>query len=182
MNVLVALLCIHTPDFVKKRALRELFIATAAAFGCNAPPIDKLSYAECLRQFALFTQGEVEALIRNGGDVEAMQDRLCQQACQLGRRYARLLRIRTLEDMKVIGRILYRVLDIDFHSDPCGEVVISRCYFSCFYSSPVCRVMSAVDRGLFAGLSGGGQLVFSSRITEGQPCCMARFALQEEAR
>ena len=37
--------------------------------------------------------------------------------------------------------------------------------------------MSAMDRGLLAGLAGGGELAFSQRITEGHPCCRARFAL-----
>ena len=75
-----------------------------------------------------------------------------------------------------IGRVLYRILDIDLQGDARGEVVISRCYFSRFYSGEVCRLMSAMDRGLFAGLSNGGELTFSSRITEGQPCCRAHFA------
>jgi hypothetical protein len=74
-----------------------------------------------------------------------------------------------------IGRVLYRILDIDLQGDARGEVVISRCYFSRFYSAEVCRLMSAMDRGLFAGLSNGGELTFSSRITQGQPCCRAHF-------
>ena len=37
--------------------------------------------------------------------------------------------------------------------------------------------MSAMDRGLLAGLAGGGDLIFSQRITEGYTCCRARFAV-----
>ena len=63
----------------------------------------------------------------------------------------------------------------DLQGDARGEVVINRCYFSRFFSSEVCRLMSAMDAGLFAGLSNGGVLTFSCRITEGQPCCRAHF-------
>ncbi len=80
-----------------------------------------------------------------------------------------------------LGRSLYDILDIDFDGSDSGsgsgEITISRCYFSSFYSPEVCQVMSAMDRGLLAGLAGGGELVFIERITEGQPCCRARFTL-----
>ena len=74
-----------------------------------------------------------------------------------------------------LARVLYRLLDIEFQGDEVGDVVVSRCYFSRFYSGQVCQVMSAVDRGLFAGLSDGRQLLFSARITEGQGRCRAHL-------
>jgi hypothetical protein len=70
-------------------------------------------------------------------------------------------------------------LDIDFQGDEKGEVLISHCSLSRYYSPDTCRVMSAMDRGLLAGLSGGKQLVFSARITEGQACCRAYLGAQE---
>lgn len=179
MNVAVLLLQHHTPTFVKKRALHDLFVATAAAFGCTAPPQRGLSYREGLRLFAHFTQSQVEAAMRDGRDLAAVEQRLYEHARRLGEKYARLLHIRNQVEMMVIGRLLYAMLEIDFASNPQGDVVIRRCYFSRFYSGPVCRVMSAMDRGLFAGLSQGGQLCFAARITEGSPCCVARFTLPE---
>lgn len=180
MNIAVLLLQWYTPTFVKKRALHDLFVATAAAFGCTAPPHKGLSYYECLRLFAQFTQNQVEAVIRNGGDLAAVEGCLYEHARRLGEKYARLLHIRSQAEMMVIGRLLYAMLEIDFESNPQGDVVIRRCYFSHFYTGPVCRVMSAMDRGLFAGLSQGGQVHFAARITEGSPCCLARFTLPEQ--
>lgn len=190
MNFLLSVLQIHTPTFVKKRALKELFHSTAAAFGCQAPPLDGLSPDECLSQYALFTQSHVEELVRSdqtsgaSGTSEALrllQERLYLNACQLGQTYGRMLHLRTIEEVMATGRILYRILGIDFQGNVQGDVVISRCNFSRFYSGQVCQIMSAMDCGLFAGLSGGGQLVFTSRITEGQPCCRARFTLGDRA-
>lgn len=179
MNIAVKLLQQYTPTFVKKWALHDLFVATAAAFGCTAPPDKGLAYRACLRLYARFTQGQVEAMIRDGCDLAAVEQRLYEDARQLGEKYARLLHIRSQAEMMVVGRLLYGMLEIDFQSDAQGDVVIRRCYFSPFYTGPICRVMSAMDRGLFAGLSQGGQLCFAARITEGAPCCLARFTLPE---
>ena len=182
MNLLLPLLQIYTPMCVKKRALKELFNFTAAAFGCQVPPIEGLSPDECLYQYTMFTQGHVEAFIQGGHDLQALQERLYVNAYQLGQMHGQMLRVRTIEEVMAMGRILYRILGIEFQGNAQGAVVISHCYFSRFYSGQVCRIMSAMDQGLFAGLSGGGQLVFTSRITEGQPCCRARFTLQEGAK
>lgn len=177
MNIAVWLLHWYTPTFVKKWALHDLFVATAAAFGCPAPTHKGLAYQDCLRLFAQFTQSQVATLIRDGHNLAAVEQRLYEHAYQLGEKYARLLPIRSQAEMMVIGRLLYSILDIDFQSNAQGDVTIRRCYFSRFYTGPVCRVMSALDRGLFAGLSQGGQLHFSTRLTEGSPCCLACFTL-----
>ena len=177
MNCAVRLLRWHTPTFVKKWALHDLFTATATAFDCPAPPYKGLSYRECLQRYAQFTQSQVEAMIRNGQDLAVAEQRLYESARRLGERYARLLPIHSQAEMMAIGRLLYAILDIDFQSNAQGDVVICRCYFSDFYTGPICRVMSAMDRGLFAGLSQGGQLRFSAQITDGAPCCLARFTI-----
>ena len=81
----------------------------------------------------------------------------------------------TTEEVMIMGRILYRVIGIDFQGTGEGEMIINHCFFSKLYSSQVCQVISSLDQGVFVGLSGGRQLVFSQRITEGQPCCKASF-------
>jgi len=58
-------------------------------------------------------------------------------------------------------------------------VTVKRCYFSQFYSGSVCDLISALDDGVFSGLSGGGRLVFSERLTEGNACCRAKLRLGE---
>lgn len=182
MSLLLHLLEARTPPFVQPLALALLARSTAAAFGCRVPPMRGLSTDERLHRYALFTAERAEEVIRGGHDVDAFEARLYEQAYGLGRVHGRLLGIRTVEETMTIGRILYRTLEIDFHGDARGDVTIARCYFSDFYSPQVCRLMSAMDRGLFAGLSGGGQLVFSTRITEGHDCCHGHFAAREHIK
>jgi hypothetical protein len=176
MGILVSMLQIYMPDFVKKIALTQLFNSTAAAFEAEAPPLAGLTSAECLAQYARFAQTQAEQRLRDGREVEAVAQRLYRNAVEMGRRHSKWLRPGTVQDVMAIGRVLYRILGIDLQGDARGEVVIHRCYFSRFYSGEVCQLMSAMDRGLFAGLSNGGDLTFTSRITEGQPCCRAHFA------
>ena len=181
MNPLGRLLQHHTPEIVRREALAQLFRAAAEAFQCDAPPLGGLSSDERLHRFALFTRDQVAGAHGRaplpGRDLEAVRERLYRNAYTLGRRTGRLLSVRDVRDTMAVGRVLYRILDIDFQGDARGDVVISHCYFSGFYSGPVCQVMSAMDWGLLAGLAGGGQLVFSTRITEGLPCCRAHFAM-----
>ena len=57
-----------------------------------------------------------------------------------------------------------------------GEIVVTDCYFSRFYTPEQCAVMSSVDSGIIAGLCGGGTLTFTERITEGCRRCRACFS------
>ena len=176
MGLLVSALQIYMPDFVKKTALTQLFNATAAAFEAEVPSLAGLDSEECLARYARFAQTLAEQRLRDGREVETVAQRLYRNAVEMGRLNRKLLRPGAVQDVMAIGRVLYHILDIDFQGDARGEVVINRCYFSRFYSGEVCRLMSAMDRGLLAGLWNGGELTFSSRITEGQPCCRAHFA------
>lgn len=181
MNLLITLLAMHTPQRVKRWALVDLFDVTAAAFESDVPPLAGLSPDECLLQYALFTQHHTESLIRNGQDLDYVQHRLYQGARELGAIQHTRFRIHTVRDVMAMGRVLYRVLGIDFRGDAQGEIVIKHCYFSRFYTSQSCQIMSAMDRGLFDGLMGGGQLQFSARITDGQATCQARLRRREDA-
>ncbi len=181
MSLLVSALQIYTPEYVRKRALAELFNFTAAAFEAQTPAIAGLDSRACLAEYARFTQSLAERRLRDRDDVECVERRLYRNAVEMGRLHGRLLRLRSVRDVMAIGRVLYRILDIDFHGDARGAVVIDRCYFSRYYSPDVCHLMSAMDRGLFAGLSNGGELTFTSRITEGQPSCRAHFGWEQKA-
>jgi hypothetical protein len=163
----------------RKWALAALFRATARAFGRQPPPIARLPADECVARYAAFTQSEAEALLRSGNELGAVQERLYRSAYRLGRACRWVSCTRTVEDALALGRALYRTLDIDFQGNEQGEVLISHCSLSRHYSPDTCRVMSAMDRGLLAGLSGGQQLVFSARITEGQTFCRAYLVAQE---
>ncbi len=176
MSLLIRALDVHTPEFVKKTALTQLFQFTAEAFQAAVPPIAGLASEACLAEYARFTQTHAELRLRDGHGVEAVEQRLHRNAVEMGQRYEKWLRLSTVADVMAAGRVLYRILATDFHGDAHGDIVIQRCYFSQFFSSDVCRLMSAMDAGLFAGLSNGGELTFTQRITEGRPCCRAHFS------
>ncbi len=176
MRSMLPRLLSHMPTVVKRELLVLLFRATAAAFGRNMPRLRGMSRDECLLQYARFTADQTAEVLHAGDDLAGLQERLYRNAYRLGRVPGRLLGLNSIDAVMGLGRFLYSLLDIELEGDDCGEIVISRCYFSRFYSPEVCRVMSAMDRGLFAGLAGGGELVFSARITEGQACCRAHFA------
>ncbi len=182
MSLPVRLMDLYTPAWVKRRALNQLLAYTAAAFQCRPPSTKGLSLEARLRLYALYTQGQVEERLGRREDLAALQERLYWSAYQLGRMHGKMLRAQSIEQVMALARVLYRILRIDFRGDVRGEVTIRRCYFSRFYSAQVCSVMSAMDRGLVAGLSDGGRLVFSARITEGEPCCRARLVVPEGSR
>ncbi|MCC6188463.1 MAG: hypothetical protein IT318_05485 [Anaerolineales bacterium] len=165
------------PVSARRLALARLFRSTAAAFQHEMVSLRGLSREQCLREYARFTAERAEAALRGEDDLARIEARLYRNAYRLGRGLGRLLGIRGIADAMTVGRLLYDLLDIDFEGSAGGEITISRCYFSAVYSPEVCGVMSAMDHGLLAGLAGGGDLVFVQRLSEGAPCCRARFAL-----
>jgi hypothetical protein len=177
MDSLLPRLLAHTPSFVKRQALDQLFRATATAFQSEMPRLRGLSREQCLLAYARFTSRRAEEALRQVNDLSELQARLYENAYRLGRMPGSLLRVRSVDDIMALAHFLYGILDIEFEGDGSGEITIGRCYFSSFYSPEVCQAMSAMDRGLLAGLAGGGELVFSQRITEGHARCRARFTL-----
>lgn len=175
MSLPLKLLQLYVPAFFKRRALRELFEATARAFGREMPPLKGLSFDQRLRQYATFTAQQAEEALR-GEEVSALKARLRQNAYQLGAGLRKNFGITRMEEVMGLARILYRSIGIEFQGNPEGEITIRRCYFSHFYSPQVCQLISALDEGLLAGLAGGGRLSFSARISEGSPVCKACLA------
>ncbi len=167
---------LYVPAPVRRRELEELFGRTAAAFGQPVPAPRGRSVRGRLRDFARATRDWAEAALADGRDLGAIDDRLYRSALHLGRVYRARLGIGSLADALAAARAIYRGLGIDLRADPrTGSIVVRRCAFSGCYSAPVCRVISALDRGLLAGLSGGGELRFSERITEGHGRCRAEL-------
>jgi hypothetical protein len=108
-------------------------------------------------------------------ELAEIQRRLYDGAYRMGQELRRTFRIANTGDALAAARVLYRALGIDLRATPAGKVTVHRCFFSDYYSSPVCQVIASLDEGIFAGLSGGGQLAFTRRITEGHECCKAEF-------
>ncbi len=177
MNPWLSRLLGHTPAIVRRQALLQLFGATAAAYQCGMPRLSGLSREQCLLAYARCTAEAAEVALRDETGLAALQERLYRNAYRLGRTPGRLLRVHDVAGVMALARSFYGILDIDFVGNERGEIAIGRCYFSSYYTPDVCRLMSAMDRGLLAGLAGGGELAFSERITEGRACCRARFTM-----
>ena len=180
MSVPLRILPRQLPPFVRGRILAALSQATADAFGCPAPSYGQLSYDERLRTYALFTREQADGVLRTGRDVATIRTRLFQNACPLGRKARRWLGVDTMGEVMALGQILYRAIGVEMQGDLRGDVTVTRCYFSQFYSGPVCDLISALDDGLFSGLSGGGRLRFTERLTDGGDCCRARLRSGQE--
>jgi hypothetical protein len=175
MSLILRLSQIYIPGFVKKMALVELFECTAEAFRCIIPKIDYLSLDELLLKYAQFTRDQSQTAIRRGDDLQELKKRLYRNAYQLGQKYKKRFHIRNIKDAMATSRVIYRVIGIDFQGNTQGKIIISRCFFSKIYSSEVCKIISGLDEGILAGLSGGGKLNFSHRITDGERFCRACF-------
>jgi hypothetical protein len=179
MNLALAVLEFYTPVPFRKKIIRRLFSATAQAFGAATPRTEGLSAGRLLQAYALFTREQSEKLWAERRDEDEVSRRLFRNGFDLGAALRRALRIRSREDVIRASRLLYRVLGISFEGRPEGGVVMSDCYFSRFYTSRVCRLVSALDAGAAAGMSDGGKLEFSQRITEGHDCCRARLVFED---
>jgi hypothetical protein len=179
VNLIMRIAEWRMPVFVKKRELKKLFRLTASALGLECPSLNGLSFDRCLAEYARFTKTAVERAIDRGEDMPQIQDRLFQQANRYGLFLRRRLGVAKPGETMRAGKILYRAIGIDFQGTDQGTIEINACFFSGHYSPPVCRVVSSLDAGIMAGLSGGGALTFTRRITEGFPSCKARLQSRE---
>lgn len=179
MKIALAMLEFYIPAPFKKRILRDLLSATAQAFGVDPPPTRGLSCGRLLHAYALFTREQCEKIWRENRDPGEVERRLFQNASNLGTVLRQRLRIRSRRDVIRVSRVLYKILGIAFEGRTDGNVIIQDCYFSRFYTGRVCRLVSALDAGAAAGISGGGRLVFSQRITEGHDSCRASLVFKD---
>ena len=161
------------PFGVRRRALEQLFARTAAAFGTPVPPPRTRGTSGRLLEYARFTRAQAEEALQRGEDLAALDRRLHRAAYGLGASYRLQLGVRSISGAMAAARLIYRNLGIDFHGSLDGEVIIRRCGFARTYTPQVCRLISALDRGLMAGLARGGELRFRQRITEGADSCRA---------
>jgi hypothetical protein len=178
MSLRLRALELHVPGWVARSALRQLFAATASAFGRDPGDLHGLTRAELIERYAVFTTGCAELALADGSDATVVAGRLWSSAHALGESLRRRLGVRTRAEALRAARVAYRMLAIDLRADEQGSVVVDRCAFAAWYSPGVCRLMSSLDAGLLAGLTHGGRLTFSERITEGRPRCLAAITWQ----
>jgi hypothetical protein len=181
MSLLLCLGRLYLPSSVKRKRLKQLFTLTADAFGKDVPSMEDASLDEIIDRYARFTREEAEKSIVRPEEMEKVRERLYKNALAMGDELRRVYRIRTRRDALRMGRLIYKVLKIDFRGDgECG-VVIRQCFFSDYYSAGVCALISAIDEGMMAGLTSGLRLQFMKRITDGNDCCSAFFGNEEGA-
>jgi hypothetical protein len=177
MSLRLRALELHVPEFVARSALRRLFDATASAFGREAEDSGGLDRRALLERYASFTIRCAEQAM--GDYTDPVVSRLMwEKAHALGGSLRHLLGVHTRSEALRATRIAYRMIGIDLRADGRGSVTVDRCAFAEWYSPSVCNLLSSLDAGLIAGLTDGGRLSFSERITEGRPRCLARISWQ----
>ncbi len=173
--MILKIMQVYIPGFIKKQKLKELFLLTADAFSCDAPEIKHDSFEQGLTTYALFTKEQAEAYLKTGQPLEVVKKRLYLNSLAWGKDLRKLIGVKTWEDAASAMQVIYKMIGIDFHCDNDGNVIINQCFFHQHYSYEVCQIISALDDGVAAGLSDGGSLQFQQRITEGYECCKGRF-------
>lgn len=173
MNVRLSFLRLHVPGALRRSILRDLIAATARAFERHPPDTKGLTAPELMAHVIECSRAWAEAAIRTGADLDPLDRRLYAEASELGRRARQRLHISSEADGLAAARIIYGTIGIDFRPRRSGEVVVPRCAFARAYGPDVCRLMSSMDSGLIAGLTGSDGLRFTERITEGAVACRA---------
>jgi hypothetical protein len=171
MNLLIWASKIYIPTSIKNAKLKELARITAEAFGSAAPELRASSYVANLREYALFTQNAAEKATAEKQNIEAIKIRLYDEAYQIGLEIRAALKPKSPNDISSLISLIYQILHINFKVNIRGETIINKCFFSEYYSRETCLLISALDKGMVAGISNGWQLDFAQRITEGFDCC-----------
>lgn len=185
----------YTPAWIVCLEIRILYNTTARAFGVPEKKIPLWSAEAPLRtgdvRQALRT-GFAGRTLRTGYAEQVLRDyaaysarcllrckadpgRIYQEAYRTGERIRCLTGFTEKTDLERLIFYLYRNIGILMDGRLPGEVTVSRCYFSQFYTPEQCALMSYMDSGIIAGILGGGKLEFSERITEGCEKCRAFF-------
>jgi len=182
MNWRLKIARFYLPPSLKKKGIEELFWLTADAFGAESKFSKKQGRLANLEHYALFTKEEAEKALAPGSLIQKVKDRLFQNAYTFGGSLRKKLRPSSPDEVMAAAQILYRLIGINFKGNEKGEILIRRCFFSRYFSPEVCSLISTLDEGIMAGLSGGGALWFNQRMTEGKDCCRAQFIHKEVSR
>lgn len=158
----------HPLKLFSRTQLQILLNATARAFEVPGKQIWHFPYRRALKEYAVFTE---RCMRLHHVDSQ----RLYREAYALGSRVQQLTGFTDSGDLRRLAFFLYRNIDIHMDGSIPGEVTVSSCYFSRFYTPEQCALMSYMDSGIIAGLWGGGHLTFTERITEGYETCTADF-------
>lgn len=174
MNIKLFLSQFYLSASYRKRKTAELFKVTANAFGVKPAAIlpDEGSDA-LLKRYAEFSKNQAQAILKNRRLLDGIKADLFAGARTMGVCLRKELNLKNDRDFHIATRLIYKALKIDLEFVRNGEIVIKKCFFSEFYSEKICSLMSSLDLGLIAGLSGGLKMSFYQRITERCSCCRA---------
>ncbi len=168
MRKLLGALERHTPGWVRRIELEILADTTARAFGAEGISLKRLPAGRALKAYAAFTEKCMETC-------EADPERIWKEAYRTGALVRKYTGFTERKDLERLVFYLYKNIGITMSGRIPGEITVSGCYFSRFYTPEQCALMSVVDSGVIAGIFGGGELVFTGRITEGCGRCTACF-------
>jgi len=183
MSLILNLLSFYIPERVKNKRIYELFKVTADAFNLKMPKFDlnKISREKLLKEYALFTKEKTTSFIKTYGidskEITELKSRLYESSYEMGKKIKKNLKIKDSEEILKVMKLIYKIIRIDFEEGKNGVVIINNCFFSSYYNQDICMVISSLDEGLAAGISGGCKLAFFQRITSGKDFCSAHFNL-----
>ncbi len=158
----------HTPGWFIGIELQILLGLSAKAYKIPGRVIWFMPPQKALKEYAAFT-------VRCMESGKEGSDKLYPVACALGKRIRQITGFVKEEDLRQLVFWLYKNIRITIKGKLPGDLIIPKCYFSKFYTPAHCKLMSNVDAGVIAGIFGGGELVFTERITEGCGRCKAFF-------
>lgn len=157
-----------TLAFIRLIEIHLLTHMAARTFHVRAPRLP-LSADSALAAYATFT-------VRCMEQTSIKPETVFEMARRLGTSVRRLSGLRDPRDLRQLVIWLYRNIRITLTGSLPGRITVSACFFSTRYSPAQCAMMSNVDSGIISGLFGGGQLVFTERLTEGCGHCTACFS------
>jgi hypothetical protein len=187
------LLSLYIPEKFKKEKIIQLYKLTSGVFndypiasnsnGSKAPDtcvLRTLTYREILKKYADYTTMAVNKLLYSRHDINKIKESLFDKSYKLGQEIRNDYNIKTFEDIRFIIKIIYKIVKIDSNlvkdrATGSKELEVKHCFFADYYSADVCSVMSSVDEGIVAGVSGCRQMQFVQRITEGEDHCRAKL-------
>ena len=163
------------PAWARKAEVAVIMGVFAKAFSVDPPALGPLSADEALAAFREFTAACMEAALVDEKVATAYRERLGAGGLSLGMQLRSALNVSDGSAFP-FAQLLYRGIGIELSRDEMGGLRFCPCSFAQRYSPQCCWFMSAFDEGFLRGLLRvDAHLVFSCRLTEGAPCCRARF-------
>lgn len=152
--------------------LQLLMNLTAAAFDRKPLRIWTRPHQEALAAYAACTRDWMQ---HTDKPLSALHSDMHRASLRKGRLLRHLTFFLNDADRTRLVFALYKGIGIHMRGTLPGTLQVTSCFFSSYYTSGMCALISAMDDGIVSGIMGGGQLVFTQRITEGCGCCQAHL-------